>query len=111
MATPIAYTRPPTWFTSNSKNKDAVLELTKRGWVATFPDGRTEIVVGMKNVPEEFLKKSSGTSKIEEKPAKQTVVESEPQNEEIALADSIGEMVEEGVSKKIKTNNKKKKGE
>lgn len=94
-----AYTQPPTWFTKNAKNKDAVLELTQRGWVAVFPDGRTEVVVGMKNVPKEFIK---GTKKTSTAP----VVEEKKQEEKVETP--VPEVKEEE-SKEEKKQNKKKK--
>lgn len=61
-----AYTNPPTWY-GNGKNKnDFKYVLRKNGWVAVYSNGREEIVVAMKNVPEEYL--TENATKVEKAP-------------------------------------------
>ena len=80
------YTTPPVWFTRSKHNKDATLKLTKAGWIAVFPDGSTEVVVAMKNVPAQYLNgETKPVKKVEpvapvvelpkEEPVQETVVE------------------------------------
>ena len=97
----MSYTQPPVWFTRNLKNKDAVVELTKVGWVATFPNGRKEIIQSMKNVPDKYLK---GAAKPAQ-PVKEKV--------EVPVVEDVVETVKEPpvVEEEPKKRGRKKKEE
>ena len=58
------YENAPTWF-AVGKN-DIKYSLRKNGWIAIYPNGREEIVVAMKNVPEKYWKEN--TTKVEKNP-------------------------------------------
>lgn len=60
------YTTPPSWFKKFRGNEKVELKLTKRGWEAIYPNGRSEIVIAMKNVPAEYL--GNAPKKVEKAP-------------------------------------------
>ena len=103
------YETPPVWFTRNKHNKDAVLSLTKAGWIATFPNGRTEIVVAMKNVPTKYLgEKATVTAEAVPAPAPAEQVvevpEAPAQEDEVEAEAPVEEAPKKKRSKKNSTN-------
>lgn len=59
------YTTPPLWFVNSKNGKDATMVLEPRGWVAHYPNGRQELIVSMKGIPEEYLTGHKPTKKEE----------------------------------------------
>lgn len=61
------YTNPPAWI--RKKGYDTVL--TKNGWVAIYPNGKQELVVALRNVPEKYLINKPTFQEPIEEPIKQ----------------------------------------
>lgn len=68
------YTNPPAWI--RKKGYDTVL--TKNGWVAIYPNGKQELVVALRNVPEKYLINKPTFREPIEKPIKEPIKQPEP---------------------------------
>lgn len=87
------YTNPPAWFTTFRGNEKATLKLTKRGWEAIFPNGRSEIVIAMKNVPAQYL--TDGPAKAEKAPEVKSEPVAEVKVEEVEVKEETPEVKKE----------------
>ena len=100
------YTNPPAWI--RKKGYDTVL--TKNGWVAIYPNGKQELVISLRNVPEKYLTsvKSTFRESIKQPETAPTVSNADETKEKASVSvstaeSSIAETEKKSYSKKIKT--------